>query len=510
MKISNITKETLEEYYVNKRLPIKEIALIYQVTEEAIRYNVKKYGFSLRKNINQDKLFICSDIDTLKRLASDKSYTNNDIALYFKVSKNIIAKWFNELGINRISLMNNEGKKPSKEILENEYKEYNSTELSKKYGVTSVTIKNWLKSYNILIRNFSEIQTIGHKKSIPNLEKKYGKGIRSPFQLEHIKDKIKASNLIKYGIEYPTQSLEIRDKIKQINLEKYGIENTFGLVKNQSKGELECIQKLNENGMNLVSTRKILSGAFELDGYDEDKKIAIEYCGLYWHSEAGGKDRNYHYKKWKECSDLGIKLYTIFEDEWKTNSNKIIKYITFPFNIQHKVYARNTEIKDISAEYATYFCNMYHLQGKTKNISKSYGLFLNDNCLMIMGFGTHHRISNKIAMNRLCSINNTQVIGGASKLINHASNIFQDDIITWSDNRWSNGNVYNSIGCELDSHLLPSYYWTDFQEKFSKQSRRKNNTDQPKELTETQYNKLLGLSKIWDCGKIRWIYRYKK
>lgn len=52
----------------------------------------------------------------------------------------------------------------------------------------------------------------------------------------------------------------------------------------------------------------------------------------------------------------------------------------------------------------------------------------------------------------------------------------------------------------------PSYDWTDSIIRYSKQSRMKKNTGQPMELTERQYNESIGLSRIWDCGKIRWVY----
>ena len=41
------------------------------------------------------------------------------------------------------------------------------------------------------------------------------------------KNKIKQTNLKKYGVKYPTQNTEVKNKIKQTNLERYGTEHTF-------------------------------------------------------------------------------------------------------------------------------------------------------------------------------------------------------------------------------------------------------------------------------------------
>jgi len=77
-----------------------------------------------------------------------------------------------------------------------------------------------------------------------------------------------------------------------------------------------------------VGNRSILNGK-ELDFYFPDHNFAIEFNGIYWHSEvSGGKDKNYHYDKWKSCNDKNIYLMMIWEDDWKSKKefwfNKIL------------------------------------------------------------------------------------------------------------------------------------------------------------------------------------------
>ncbi len=55
-----------------------------------------------------------------------------------------------------------------------------------------------------------------------NLEKY---GIGNTLSLPHIKEKIKQTNLKKYGAENPFAAKTIKDKIKKHNIERYGVEN---------------------------------------------------------------------------------------------------------------------------------------------------------------------------------------------------------------------------------------------------------------------------------------------
>lgn len=52
-----------------------------------------------------------------------------------------------------------------------------------------------------------------------------------------------------------------------------------------------------------------------LDIYMPEKEVAIEYCCLFWHNERI-RDKTYHKKKLNRCLKKGIKLITLFSDEW--------------------------------------------------------------------------------------------------------------------------------------------------------------------------------------------------
>jgi len=81
-----------------------------------------------------------------------------------------------------------------------------------------------------------------------------------------------------------------------------------------SKAEREIGDIIENMGFNVIRNDRNLLGNLELDIYIESEKLAIEYCGIYWHSEKF-KDKNYHINKLKRCEEIGIRLITIFEDE---------------------------------------------------------------------------------------------------------------------------------------------------------------------------------------------------
>ena len=67
-----------------------------------------------------------------------------------------------------------------------------------------------------------------------------------------------------------------------------------------------------------------MKGKFWPPGFN----LAVEYCGLYWHSEVGGrKERDYHRKKYDLCTKAGIRLITVFEDEYINNKDKFFEII---------------------------------------------------------------------------------------------------------------------------------------------------------------------------------------
>jgi predicted GNAT family N-acyltransferase len=332
--------------------------------------------------------------------------------------------------------------------------------------------------------------------------KKYGKEHFS--QSEKVKEKTKKTNLKKYGHEYPSQNNEIMQKILESSSKKT---KKYGKTQKEIKKYIEKITK--NKLLTKVIERK------EIDIFDPKTNIGIEYCGLRWHNENSPdpRNKNYHADKYKICESNGIKLITIFEDEWINKEKQCKDYLKSIFGkFENRVFARKCIVKEIDKKISNKFYNDHHLFGKPTNTKISFGIFLKENLIGCASLGYHHRDHSKTVINRVCFKPDIQIVGGASKLIKNCVDWCKKNgcykIITWSDNRWSNGNMYKKIGFKLEKEIGPDYSYVDSKSKYkrvSKQSRKKNNTNCPLDKTERQHAIEEGFYRIWDCGKKRWI-----
>lgn len=319
------------------------------------------------------------------------------------------------------------------------------------------------------------------------------------FQTDECKEKSKNTCLEKYNEDSYSKTDEFKERYKNTCMEKYGVSTTLLLMKNRiyGKSENELKDYVNSFGFNFIKNYKVLNGK-ELDLYDESKKIAFEYCGLYWHCEASPsfKDKSYHYDKYKICKDQDIHLITIFEDEWKFRQDQCKNFIKSILGIYDiKIFARKCEIKEINKKICYNFCDQYHIQGSGNKSIICYGIFYNNELIGVISLGIHHRKNkNKsIVLDRLCFKDGIQVVGGASKLFKYCINWAKlngyENIISWSDNRWSTGKVYEALNFQLDEELKSDYSYVNlknFKKRLTKQSQQKSLTNCPKDKTEHQ------------------------
>lgn len=273
--------------------------------------------------------------------------------------------------------------------------------------------------------------------------------------------------------------------------------------------------KLNYNGYIDISNRKILKGK-ELDIYLPDLNLAFEFNGLYWHSESF-KEKDYHLNKTKECLNKGIQLIHIWEDDWD-NKQDIVKSIILNKLGKNtkKIYARKCEIKEIyDNKIIRDFLEENHIQGFVGSKVK-LGLYYNNELVSLMTFGNLRRNlgqkskEGSYELLRFCNKLNTSVIGGASKLFKYfIKNYNFKEIISYSDNSRSNGNLYKVLGFQLLKNTISNYYWVVESVRknrfnFRKDKLIKKGYDPNK--TEIEIMNELGYYRIFDCGSIKWIY----
>jgi hypothetical protein len=100
-----------------------------------------------------------------------------------------------------------------------------------------------------------------------------------------------------------------------------------------SKAEQELQDFIVSLGLTTIqSDRTVLGRKHEIDIYIPSQRVGIEYNGLYWHSEATGKDSQYHYEKHQLALSKGIELIQIWEDDWNVRKQTIKRELTRKLN----------------------------------------------------------------------------------------------------------------------------------------------------------------------------------
>lgn len=257
----------------------------------------------------------------------------------------------------------------------------------------------------------------------------------------------------------------------------------------------------------------------ELDIYIPSKKIAIECNGVFCHCSKY-KDYKYHINKTLICNDLGIRLLHIWEDWIKDKYDIVKSMILSKFGIyKDRIYARKCIVKEIESKICNEFLENNHIQGKSNSTTK-LGLYYNDELVSVMTFGRQSAGSGgknkEIELKRFCTKLNTQVIGGASKLFNYYVRHYNPNkVISYACNDISDGNVYDKLGFKSDGVITGSYWWVKkgtykryhrycFSKRDIVRLGWKDKVDDSWTEDDVMYSK--GFVKIYDSGKIKWVW----
>jgi ribosomal protein S27AE/GNAT superfamily N-acetyltransferase len=252
---------------------------------------------------------------------------------------------------------------------------------------------------------------------------------------------------------------------------------------------------------------------FEYDICVEQLKLCIEFNGLYYHGENFKCNTSYHLNKLKIANRYGYRLISIFEDEWARRPNQVKNFLLSVMGLNsRKIGARHTDARQVDKKEAKRFLDEYHIQG-VRTMDIAYGLYNGEELVAVMTGSRHHRQghTSSFVLSRLAFKQDVTVYGGASRLLKSLINYCKENnynrLISWSDNRWSEGKVYKEMGFKLEKEYRPDYSYCYKDRRFSKQSCTK------KKLlklggtgnTEKQMAESIEYYRIWDCGKKLWL-----
>lgn len=274
-----------------------------------------------------------------------------------------------------------------------------------------------------------------------------------------------------------------------------------------SKGELEVAEWLKENHLNVDQQCRGVLERGELDMMVGS--IAIEYGGLYWHGE-GYKLERYHLEKTKGAQRAGLRLLTLFEDEWLYRKDAVKSVLTHQLGVgEQPVMARKTRVRHASWSEVSPIYEQYHLQGAGSPCAENYALELGGRLVAAMSFKADRFGDFDRELVRFSS--SVRVTGGFSKLFA----AFRREqpkglrVVSYCDLRWFTGDCYRTVGFEHISDSAPGYWWCKGTERFSRMMFQKHKLSNKlskfdEALTEEQNMRNNGFWKIHDCGMGKW------
>lgn len=158
-----------------------------------------------------------------------------------------------------------------------------------------------------------------------------------------IKEKIKQTNLIKYGYENPMCSIPIQEKAKQTTIEKYGVENSMfssEFVEKWQKSAWSRKEYRWKTGeISLVQGNEpIVLKELEEDGYRfNDVFTEVSYMPVILY-EFEGKQKRYYPDIFipKENRIIEVKSEYTLHKEWDKNQTKFnaTKELGFDFKLE--------------------------------------------------------------------------------------------------------------------------------------------------------------------------------
>lgn len=264
--------------------------------------------------------------------------------------------------------------------------------------------------------------------------------------------------------------------------------------------------------------RNILPGGLELDILVRDAGVAIEYNGLWWHSEDAGHGRDYHKRKYDLARKSGIRLVQVWEDTWRDHRQAVLEGLAVRLGVdkRRRVFARNAFVVEVSGYDAGMFMDRYHIQGRS-NAQWHYGLLESGELVAVISARREKGTPGSIEICRYATA--AHVIGGFSKLLSHAIQGIRDQgehvdkVVSFSANDVSDGHMYEACGFEVVREVPPEYCYAGHRTNDTRAAKRtfqrKRFRDDPalewdESWIEAEAAQRNGLWRIWDAGKLKW------
>lgn len=278
-----------------------------------------------------------------------------------------------------------------------------------------------------------------------------------------------------------------------------------------SQGESELVSWLRSTGVAVATNDRSIIGPKELDVVLPDRRIAVEYNGLYWHSELApdGIDRRYHIEKTRVAAEAGYRVIHVFSDEWSGKREIVQSMLLHRMGLtRHTVSARALSHSEPSVADRRAFFERSHISGDAGSAAAfslvdSRGAILA--CLSVRK-PRQRKWSGALEIARFATLPHHHVPGGLARLLARAREYAVGKgctgIITYADRRFGEGDGYARVGFEPAGDTGIDYWYTDGSVRMDRFAFRAANG-----LSERARARSLGLGRVWGCGSRVWVMR---
>lgn len=338
----------------------------------------------------------------------------------------------------------------------------------------------------------------------------------------------KANLVHKHKYVYYESDFYINDKFVDVLCKNHGVfrqrksEHLYGYGcpscgRQDSKAEIELFKFVQSLQPNTERRNRTLIGK-ELDVYVPDKNFAIEFNGLYWHSDRPENAKNpirRHKNKTDACKAEGVHLFHLYEDDWGFRQDTVKHTLKHLLGVSDKtIYARKTTIKQHKLPDVKEFYNKYHMQGAPYQGDIIYALYDSDEMVACMTFSKPSSERGNISTGRYELLRYAcrySVVGGASKLFKYFIKEHKpDSVVSYSDDSMFSGKMYEILDFVVTGKVKPDYKVIDGKRRAHKSSFRRDSLEKrlgsrfDPSLSERENCHNNELFRIYNAGLTKW------
>jgi len=253
----------------------------------------------------------------------------------------------------------------------------------------------------------------------------------------------------------------------------------------------------------LLNYQGLLPNNKELDIYIPSLKIAIEYDGIYYHSDHFNKNKYSHRLKHEECEKLGIRLIEIFSDEYNfcSKTKKITQNLLKSILTTNELKTVNNDTVvclKIDSKTGKQFLSDNHLKGYDKDSHIYMGMYTsNDKLIMVVSLKKTKK-NNVLTISRVSCHHEYRLSSLFPIIWKYILAKLPQKTTTvnvFVDRRWGLEEHLREVGFKFKSYQEPKCFFVDKNEKvrrIEKEDIKKN---------KSQY------FKIYDAGYAIWSFQ---